>query len=111
MLGSGAIRASRDYVQAILRTGGGSRKQSVNGTARKPGTRGVPGARSRFGRRKISRDPTYCQGAAAGADNPYAEAGVAQQRIAEILGPRRFAQMHSSLELLTERLAGSLTIP
>jgi DNA-binding MarR family transcriptional regulator len=41
----------------------------------------------------------------------YAEAGAAQQRIAEILGPRRFAQMHSSLELLTERLAGSLDVP
>ena len=38
----------------------------------------------------------------------YAEAGAAQQRIAEILGSRRFAQLHSSLELLTEQLAGSL---
>jgi len=35
----------------------------------------------------------------------YAEARVAQQRIAEILGPRRFAQLHSSLELLTEFLS------
>jgi DNA-binding MarR family transcriptional regulator len=35
----------------------------------------------------------------------YAEAGVAQLRIAEILGPRRFAQLHSSLELLTELLS------
>jgi DNA-binding MarR family transcriptional regulator len=35
----------------------------------------------------------------------YAEAGAAQRRIAEILGPRRFAQMHSSLELLTEMLS------
>jgi DNA-binding MarR family transcriptional regulator len=34
----------------------------------------------------------------------YAEAGAAQTRIAEILGPRRFAQLHSSLELLTELL-------
>jgi DNA-binding MarR family transcriptional regulator len=34
----------------------------------------------------------------------YAEAGAAQQRIAEILGPRRFAQVHDSLELLTELL-------
>ena len=34
----------------------------------------------------------------------YAEAGAAQLRIAEILGPRRFAQLHSSLELLTEVL-------
>ena len=33
----------------------------------------------------------------------YAEAGAAQLRIAEILGPRRFAQLHSSLELLAER--------
>ena len=33
----------------------------------------------------------------------YAEAGTAQLRIAEILGPRRFAQLHSSLELLAER--------
>jgi len=41
----------------------------------------------------------------------YAEAGAAQLRIAEILGPRRFAQLHSSLELLTEQLPGSLTSP
>lgn len=38
----------------------------------------------------------------------YAEAGAAQLRIAELLGPRRFAQLHSSLELLTEQLTGSL---
>jgi DNA-binding MarR family transcriptional regulator len=36
----------------------------------------------------------------------YASAGAAQLRIAEILGPRRFAQLHSSLELLTEQLEG-----
>jgi DNA-binding MarR family transcriptional regulator len=41
----------------------------------------------------------------------YAEAGTAQRRIAEILGPRRFAQFHNSLELLTTRLEGSLPIP
>jgi DNA-binding MarR family transcriptional regulator len=41
----------------------------------------------------------------------YAEAGAAQLRIAEILGPRRFAQLHSSLELLTEQLQGSLVNP
>jgi len=41
----------------------------------------------------------------------YAEAGEAQLRIADILGPRRFAQLHSSLELLTEQLAGSLDVP
>jgi hypothetical protein len=41
----------------------------------------------------------------------YAEAGAAQLRIAEILGPRRFDQLHSSLELLTEQLAGSLEGP
>src|SRR5579864_9358648 len=35
----------------------------------------------------------------------YAEARAAQQRIAEILGPRRFAQLYSSLELLTELLS------
>ena len=40
----------------------------------------------------------------------YAEAGRAQLRIAEILGPRRFAQLHNSLELLTTRLAGSLDV-
>ncbi|HVM66097.1 MAG TPA: MarR family transcriptional regulator [Acidimicrobiales bacterium] len=34
----------------------------------------------------------------------YAEAGAAQQRVADILGPRRFAQLLSSLELLTEVL-------
>jgi DNA-binding MarR family transcriptional regulator len=41
----------------------------------------------------------------------YAEAGAAQRQIAEILGPRRFAQMHRSLELLTEQLADSLAVP
>ncbi|HEX4863026.1 MAG TPA: MarR family transcriptional regulator [Acidimicrobiales bacterium] len=41
----------------------------------------------------------------------YAEAGAAQQRIAEILGPRRFAQLHSSLEQLTQQLTGSLAVP
>jgi DNA-binding MarR family transcriptional regulator len=41
----------------------------------------------------------------------YAEAGAAQLRIAEILGPRRFAQFHNSLELLTEQLEGSLAAP
>jgi hypothetical protein len=35
----------------------------------------------------------------------YAEAGAAQLGIAEILGARRFAQLHSSLELLAERFA------
>ncbi len=35
----------------------------------------------------------------------YAEAGTAQLRIAEILGPRRFAQLQSSLELLASSLA------
>jgi DNA-binding MarR family transcriptional regulator len=40
----------------------------------------------------------------------YASAGAAQLRIAEILGPRRFAQLHSSLELLTEELEGSPTV-
>jgi DNA-binding MarR family transcriptional regulator len=37
----------------------------------------------------------------------YAQAGAAQQQIAEILGPPRFAQLLSSLELLTEKLAGA----
>ena len=41
----------------------------------------------------------------------YAEAASAQLRIEEILGPRRYAQLHSSLELLTEQLAGSLAGP
>jgi DNA-binding MarR family transcriptional regulator len=41
----------------------------------------------------------------------YAEAGVAERRIAEILGPRRFAQLHSSLELLTEHLTASPAVP
>src|SRR5579862_4989497 len=41
----------------------------------------------------------------------YAAAAAAQQRIAEILGPRRFAQLHSSLELLTEQLATSAAVP
>jgi len=41
----------------------------------------------------------------------YAEAGAAQLRIADILGPQRFAQLHSSLELLTQQLTGSLAVP
>jgi DNA-binding MarR family transcriptional regulator len=41
----------------------------------------------------------------------YAEAGAAQQRIAEVLGPRRFAQFHSSLALLTAQLESSLAVP
>jgi DNA-binding MarR family transcriptional regulator len=41
----------------------------------------------------------------------YTEAGAAQLQIEEILGPRRFAQLHSSLELLTEQLEGSPTVP
>jgi DNA-binding MarR family transcriptional regulator len=41
----------------------------------------------------------------------YAEAGAAQLRIAEILGPERFAHLHSSLELLTDQLAASLAVP
>ena len=35
----------------------------------------------------------------------YSEAQAAQLRIAEILGPRRFHQLHNSLELLTELLS------
>jgi DNA-binding MarR family transcriptional regulator len=35
----------------------------------------------------------------------YAEAQAAQMRIAEILGPRRFDQLHSCLALLTELLS------
>ena len=41
----------------------------------------------------------------------YAGAGAAQLRIEEILGPRRFAQLLSSLELLIEQLTGSLAVP
>ena len=41
----------------------------------------------------------------------YAEAALAQLRIEETLGPRRYAQLHSSLELLTEQLAASLAVP
>ena len=41
----------------------------------------------------------------------YAASGAAQLRIAEILGPRRFAQLHRSLELLTEQLECSLAVP
>jgi DNA-binding MarR family transcriptional regulator len=41
----------------------------------------------------------------------YAEAGVAERRIADILGPRRFAQLHSSLEMLNEQLEESPAIP
>jgi DNA-binding MarR family transcriptional regulator len=41
----------------------------------------------------------------------YAAAGVAQLGIEEILGPRRFAQLHRSLELLSEQLKGSPAEP
>lgn len=41
----------------------------------------------------------------------YAAAGGAQERIAEILGPRRFAQLHSSLELLNDQLDVSRPTP
>jgi DNA-binding MarR family transcriptional regulator len=41
----------------------------------------------------------------------YAAAGSAQGQIAEILGPRRFAQLHSTLELLIEQLADLPTLP
>jgi DNA-binding MarR family transcriptional regulator len=41
----------------------------------------------------------------------YVEAGSAQLRVAEILGPRRFAQLHSCLEILTEHLADAPTTP
>ena len=40
----------------------------------------------------------------------YTEAASAQLQIEEILGPRRYAQLHSSLELLNEQLAGSLPV-
>lgn len=41
----------------------------------------------------------------------YAEAGAAERRIAQTLGPGRFAQLKSSLELLTEQLPSSLNHP
>jgi len=41
----------------------------------------------------------------------YAEAGAAQRGIEEMLGPRRFAQLHSSLELLAQQLSASLAVP
>ena len=41
----------------------------------------------------------------------YAEAALAQLRIEEILGPRRYAQLHGSLELLIEQLAASPAVP
>ncbi len=41
----------------------------------------------------------------------YAEAGAAQLRIEGILGPRPFADLYRSLELLTEQLLGSEAIP
>jgi len=41
----------------------------------------------------------------------YSAARAAQLQIAEILGPQRFAQLHSSLELLTEQLPGLQSAP
>lgn len=37
----------------------------------------------------------------------YAQAEAAELRVAQILGPQRFAQLHRSLEVLTEQLAGA----
>ena len=45
------------------------------------------------------------------AETIYAAAGAAQLQIEEILGQRRFAQLQSSLELLTEQLEGAPTVP
>jgi DNA-binding MarR family transcriptional regulator len=41
----------------------------------------------------------------------YAAAEAAQLQIAETLGPQQFAQLHSSLELLIEKLASRPAIP
>jgi DNA-binding MarR family transcriptional regulator len=41
----------------------------------------------------------------------YTAAGAAQLRIAEILGPRRFAHLQRSLELLTKQLESSPAVP
>jgi DNA-binding MarR family transcriptional regulator len=41
----------------------------------------------------------------------YAEAGAAESQIAHILGPRRFAQLRSSLDLLAEELTGPPASP
>jgi len=41
----------------------------------------------------------------------YAQAGAAQLGIAEILGRRRFAQLHSSLELLVQQLSAAPAVP
>ena len=41
----------------------------------------------------------------------YAEAGAAELRIADVLGPRRFTQLRGSLELLAARLGGPTSSP
>jgi DNA-binding MarR family transcriptional regulator len=41
----------------------------------------------------------------------YAQSGEAQKRIEEILGPLRFTQLQSSLELLTDQLAAAHAVP
>ena len=41
----------------------------------------------------------------------YAAAGASQEQIELILGPGRFAQLHSSLALLIEQLEGSVAVP
>jgi DNA-binding MarR family transcriptional regulator len=41
----------------------------------------------------------------------YKAAGASQLRIADILGPQRFAHLYSSLELLTEQLGAPLAVP
>jgi hypothetical protein len=41
----------------------------------------------------------------------YDQAGAAQLQIAEILGAQRFTPWYSSLQLLSEQLAGPLSLP
>ena len=102
MSDSGAIQASTDYVQASLRTWRGSRNSrstTCSGTWNNTGTSGacpIPAD----GRARVIRLTSKGRRL---EQTIYAEAGAAQLRIEEILGPRRFAQLHSSLELLAER--------
>ena len=77
---------------------------------RAPGTTGVPVARAGLadGRARVIRLTTKGRRL---EQTIYAEAGAAELRIAEILGPQRFAHLHGSLELLTEQLTASLAVP
>ena len=107
---SGAIQASGAYDPVNSRIAWGSRNSrstTCSGILKNTGIyRGSPIAVD--GRARVIR--LTAKGRRL-EETIYAAAGAAQLQIEEILGPRRFAQLHSSLELLTKQLEGSPAIP